>query len=71
MVVGARQKVVGGVDDVFVPASKNRLVVMFQVVWWCWWCCFKLFVMWMCLCRPPRGGAGVCTGLVCCGVALL
>jgi hypothetical protein len=36
VVVGARPKVGVGVDDVFVPASTNRFVLMFQVVWWCW-----------------------------------
>jgi len=35
MMVDARPKVVDGDDDVFVPTSTDRFVLMFQVVWWC------------------------------------
>jgi hypothetical protein len=71
VMVDARPKVGVGVDDVFVPASTNRFVLMFQVVWWCWLCCFKLLVMLMFCPHRPRGGADVSSCLMCCGVVWL
>jgi len=62
MMVDARPKVGVGVDDVFVPPSTNRLVLMFQVGWWCCLCLFKC--MMMLLCCAWAGGWWLCFDIV-------